>query len=1727
MYLSKDSKKFLAATVSTVMVSSISVPFVSAQQINFSDVKPDDYFYEAVQSLAARNIIQGYQDGTFKPYESVTRAQAAKMLALALGLDVNNVTDPGFKDVSKTDWFYGPVAALVKEGVLKGYEDKTFKPYQKITRAQMAKIISLGFQLKENKTDKLPFVDVKTNDWFAGFVGALYENGITTGKNKNEFAPNEPVNRGQMAAFIYRSEKLKTATQTGKIENITSHSVQLNGNEYEIDDKVKNIINIANSAILKNANVVVETKGKKVANVKYLEITSSGTNENLVLDGQQGTIDGNVKISADNITLKNLTINGDLEITKELKNNFYANNLEVKGKTIISDKDDNLQSAATHLFYKSLTYKLPLAKMQAAQESKTNLVFENAALGTVELDKQDSSLEMKGTTNVKEIVVTSNVSVVASSDVQISKLVLNDGVTGIKLNADINEMAVQTTGNLSIEGNGNVKNLKVESAANMVLNTSGKIEQLEIENENSQITLKANVRVGNVLVPEGLNISSIIKNYNSVKNQIEKVNGSLINNGTTGGTTRRGSGGSNNNRSDNSNSQIPSVISQAGTYGPSSGQLTIDGDVTINSKDVTLQNVTIKGNLVLGEEIGEGDVTLKGVTVEGKTEVKGGGENSIHFIDSVLMTVIVNKNDGKVRIVAEGSTRVVDLQLESFAKVEEMNLTGDAPGFTNVTLVESIQSSNPNLTVQLVGNFETINSRAANVKIELAEETDIETLVLNAIAAVTGSGRIGTAEINAEGITLSQRPRNLVLQIPNGRVQIGDEEVTGSYSDVDKTTIKGIKATQGVIDIELGDYVADLTIDDFKVTAKMGDQDVTLENLEYDPNKKRITYDPIPLTSGNLGKEVEITVAPADGTEKLEGEPQTTKVQLNTGFEGYITDIYGVGVEGLTIKFRKGSDAREGEVVKEVTTGKYGYYSVSLEPGTYTGEISGRGFVTSYMFAVAPDDQYNVNQNETAIRAAATSEVKIMLTWNEKPYDIDSHLIGPTPDGSGRFHTWYPESEREYKYNGITYVDLDWDDTDSYGPETTTIRKLVDGTYKFIVHNFSGEHRDDIPLRQSGAKVEIFKGNSTSPDHIFEIPAGEGNELYWTVFEMVVSNNGTNIEINPINTLSIERPEELPADDNDVDPRTELEWALEDARWQLDSLSEYYSDEELQPLTAAISAAEAALEDEEASEEEIQEILAQLEEVFDRFDTKVELIMTLEYAHSQLDALSQYYTEEELQPLTAAISAAEAALEDEEASEEEIQEILAELEEVFDRFDTKVELIMTLEYAHSQLDALSQYYTDEELQPLTAAISAAEAALASEETSEETLEELLTQLEEVFDRFDTRVGLVMMLEYAHSQLDALSQYYTEEELQPLTAAISAAEAALEDEEASEEELQQILEQLEEALDQFDDQTVPAAPDVTADDENNVIVGADATMEYSTNGGQSWTAYDPTNEPTFEGDQTVLVRVAADPTAGTPAGETTELTFTANIPTQVVTEVAFTDTDTNAGEIAGNVTWTLPEDEEGITGYTVYFLDNNGTKIGTAIGEVANGVNTFTVPDNTVVPNDAVELGVFAKNSNGESAVGASALKDDTSNNTITLTSVTYSSNSTSYSSGADVLGASGVDDGAEDDFLTLTFSEDITTVGTSDNYTIVFDVDGDFSTTDDQTTLSPSVFTVADGTGNDVIISLEDVTNLAQKATEASKFRVTVKNVNNVKANTNTINPNNAAQDTLAVDFTR
>ncbi|MCG3087952.1 S-layer homology domain-containing protein [Sporosarcina cyprini] len=201
-------KATLATTMMTGAVVAASPLATKAEAQAFSDVKniPSHHFYDAVMKYTEAGMMSGYPDGTFKPGQNITRQDAAKLLALVLDLDMNQVVDPGFKDVSKSHPYYRYIAALVEAGIISGYEDNTFRPGDSLTRAQMAKILVLGFDLDDMKNVRLPFSDINSKQWHMEFVRSLYGHEITTGTTPTTFSPNAHVTRGQMASFVFRGE---------------------------------------------------------------------------------------------------------------------------------------------------------------------------------------------------------------------------------------------------------------------------------------------------------------------------------------------------------------------------------------------------------------------------------------------------------------------------------------------------------------------------------------------------------------------------------------------------------------------------------------------------------------------------------------------------------------------------------------------------------------------------------------------------------------------------------------------------------------------------------------------------------------------------------------------------------------------------------------------------------------------------------------------------------------------------------------------------------------------------------------------------------------------------------------------------------------------------------------------------------------------------------------------------------------------------------------------------------------------------------------------------------------------------------------------------------------------------------------------------------------------------------------------------------------------------------
>ena len=153
------------------------------------------------------------------------------------------------------------------------------------------------------------------------------------------------------------------------------------------------------------------------------------------------------------------------------------------------------------------------------------------------------------------------------------------------------------------------------------------------------------------------------------------------------------------------------TLDQAGTYGPESGTQTILGNVAVMASGVTLRNTIITGDLILTDGIGEGEAFFNNVTVKGTTSVQGGGENSIHFEDTVLVRVVIEKQTGTVRVVAVGKSAIQSVIVTSPVTLEESHATDS--GFKNVEISGALPAGSE---VKLSGTFENVSVFSSDIK---------------------------------------------------------------------------------------------------------------------------------------------------------------------------------------------------------------------------------------------------------------------------------------------------------------------------------------------------------------------------------------------------------------------------------------------------------------------------------------------------------------------------------------------------------------------------------------------------------------------------------------------------------------------------------------------------------------------------------------------------------------------------------------------------------------------------------------------------------------------------------------------------------------------------------------------------------------------------------------------------------------------------------------------------
>jgi len=132
------------AQISKVLVMSLSWPLLNPASPSFDDVPPGSTFYQYIETAKAHGAISGYRDGTFRPDNLITRGQIAKMVVMAEGWPLLNPPSPSFADVPPGSPFYTYAETAAAREVVSGYADGTFRPGGLSNRGQLVKIVYYG-----------------------------------------------------------------------------------------------------------------------------------------------------------------------------------------------------------------------------------------------------------------------------------------------------------------------------------------------------------------------------------------------------------------------------------------------------------------------------------------------------------------------------------------------------------------------------------------------------------------------------------------------------------------------------------------------------------------------------------------------------------------------------------------------------------------------------------------------------------------------------------------------------------------------------------------------------------------------------------------------------------------------------------------------------------------------------------------------------------------------------------------------------------------------------------------------------------------------------------------------------------------------------------------------------------------------------------------------------------------------------------------------------------------------------------------------------------------------------------------------------------------------------------------------------------------------------------------------------------------------------------------------
>ncbi|MFA6528300.1 MAG: S-layer homology domain-containing protein [Candidatus Gracilibacteria bacterium] len=183
--------------LSSILVLCMSVPLASA---SFTDVATGSQYYAAITYLQEKGVIEGYTDGSFKPDQDVTRAEALKLILVGSGITIEELTtyEFPFSDLENDAWYLKYINKGYELEIISGYEDGTFKPNQNVNLVEALKMLLIA------KGVDLSTVPVETSDWFEPYTAYAENLNLIELQDDGLLHPDQTLSRAEISEIIYR-----------------------------------------------------------------------------------------------------------------------------------------------------------------------------------------------------------------------------------------------------------------------------------------------------------------------------------------------------------------------------------------------------------------------------------------------------------------------------------------------------------------------------------------------------------------------------------------------------------------------------------------------------------------------------------------------------------------------------------------------------------------------------------------------------------------------------------------------------------------------------------------------------------------------------------------------------------------------------------------------------------------------------------------------------------------------------------------------------------------------------------------------------------------------------------------------------------------------------------------------------------------------------------------------------------------------------------------------------------------------------------------------------------------------------------------------------------------------------------------------------------------------------------------------------------------------------------